>query len=115
MGTYITIHAIYVPNPHAPDKPERDVLALPDTEVELSDELAKGHLEVGAIRAKDEPAPEPKSASVATQLDRPSVSASKADWQAYATALGVESLPADAKRDEIIAAVDAHQVPNQTP
>jgi hypothetical protein len=111
MGTYVTVHAIYVPNPHAPDKPERDVLALPDTEIELSDELAKGHLEVGAIRAKDEPAPDPEPASVATQLERPSANASKDDWRTYAIALGVENLPTDAKRDEIIAAVDAHQTP----
>jgi hypothetical protein len=109
MSKYIAVHAVYVPNPNFPDKSEKDILALPGTEVELSDELAKPHLKVGALRSADEqPAEVPESEPPAPVPDRPSNNASKDEWRAYATALGIDDLPADAKRDEIIAAVDAH-------
>ncbi len=122
---YRAINAFYRsnPDPELSKRSDRDVLVLAGTELELDDELAKPYLESGAIQrvqqqqadqSESEQSAEPQGegetlteqqyAELVAQ--RPGNSASRENWLAYARTVPGLTVPDDAKRDEIVAAVD---------
>lgn len=114
MTKYIAVHALSLPNPGAPDKPERSILHRAGSVVELEGDSAEAALKGGAIReltAQERGEPEPADPDVDAGLreaakDRPNNNASKEEWRAYAQRVGVQ-VPDEAKREDIITAVDA--------
>jgi hypothetical protein len=120
VGTYRALHSVYQPREKGHDLFLRagSKLELPDGDD--TDQL----LEYKAIEPwdKDEPASELQDmAEVADQenqdeldrlrevaAERPSANASTSDWRIYAEdRVGIEDLPANAKREDIVAAVDS--------
>lgn len=120
MTAYQALHAFYRPNPdpELAKKSDKDVLVLAGDVVELDEEYAKSYVESGAIEkveAKEQSDREPEQPAPAVSAEqfaalsaaRPGNNASTADWLAYAqTVPGLEPLPADTKRDDVITAVD---------
>lgn len=122
MAKYIAVHALSLPNPGAPDDPLRSILHRAGAVVELEGASAEAALKGGAIRELtkeergDSPSPEQELADSREQAelqalrdaakDRPNNNASKEEWRAFAQRIGVQ-VPDDAKREDIVTAVDA--------
>lgn len=103
MPKYIAVTALSLPvDPSNPNS--RNLLHRAGSVVELDEETGKRCLEAKVVRPLDEPQAAAEESN--TPPARPSANASTATWREYAEAIGITGIPDNAKREDIVAAVD---------